>query len=574
MSIIPTYNRQQTLPNTTGMSGLPNVRTEDHIAKALTDFANQSKVQSEKLETAQALGEVTTASATAQIKLDKLENDLLAVDPSLVEQTHKIGVQKIYAETMSLVASKKGQASYGPKFNALSTASQIIATSAGSKRHLSNIQGTLHGTLNSLNNLIASDTTEFARNNIDSTGILAIDGAVESGVLSFFEGQKQKIKFAETNAKNGLKAWVNSETTIDGLLSIYDQMDSKVDKFTGAAAARHKQDWESLTESERNTIRKSVGTEIKSLQSTKNSLEARAEKESKQEQEDKTGSVMNLINKFSMGLEEPEDTMPTLNSIERLKKDKLISGKDQMLLEKAIVAIGNATTDESTLLVLQNQIYAIVDLSTQKERIEKIKEIRVDMLELSANGRLESQHASSLNSLLSKVQEQGFKGSAQVKARVSLRAILTGVVDEMTIANYNPDAGETIRSQKALNEYDERMETGEENAWDVHNDLIQRSSRALPKLSEFLQPPIVFSPKDDIGQPVAIKDWTLEDAKVAKEMLVQALKEGTATNTTYNREMKSLQGIYKIIARKEALSESSKEAQEEQKKQVERRKKN
>ena len=87
MAVIPTFQRQQGLPRSTGMTGLPAVKIDDHIGNALGNHSQTATAIGGKLVEAQAVSEVSTATVSAQLKLAELETKLSKQDGILAGQT-------------------------------------------------------------------------------------------------------------------------------------------------------------------------------------------------------------------------------------------------------------------------------------------------------------------------------------------------------------------------------------------------------------------------------------------------------------------------------------------------------
>ena len=562
MAVIPTFQRQQGLPRSTGMTGLPAVKIDDHIGNALGNFGQSISAVGNTLIMAQAEAEVSTATTTAQIKFAQLEASSKTEDGLVANQKFGNRAQKIFEEASSIIATPQGKKAFESKFNVLSASSQVKVSADGTARKFSQLEADMITNLDTNVNLINQNMKPGDRQINETIGINSIDKMVKLGVIKADAGAKLKIKFKQDSAKNGILSWVNSQAK-DSLVDVYDQMAGGV--FQGNNAKQNAADWSNLNEKERNTLRNGVATELRSLQAQQNANDRKSDKENKRDQEETTSTIASMIQMVSIGEELPNNQkLPTLIDIEILKTNRKITGPQAMTLGKMLVAMENAKTDEPVLLRLQNEIRAIADLSPEEQKVE-IADIKSEMMRLSADGRLEASHGSSLGGLIDKVLTAGYKHSPEARARKSLGRLLGAQDQEFTVSGINPDPGAANRIQNALNEYDARMDEGIEKAWDVHSDLLKRARIELPGLNSFVKP--------QFGSAKDLDEWTTEDVTETSLKLATALKEKKITFAAFNASAQALSQIGAIIANNKRLDAEEASRIKDAKTEVDRRKK-
>ena len=566
MAVIPTFQRQQGLPRSTGMTGLPAVKIDDHIGNALGNFGQSISAVGNTLVMAQAEAEVSTATTTAQIKFAQLEASSKREDGLVANQKFKERAQSIFEEASSIIATPQGKKAFESKFNVLSASSQVKVSADGTARKFSQLEADMITNLDTNVNLINQNMKPGDRLINETNGINSIDKMVKLGVIKADAGAKLKIKFKQDSAKNGILSWVNSQAK-DSLVDVYDQMAGGV--FQGNNAKQNAADWGNLNEKERNTLRNGVATELRSLQAQKNATDRVEEKETKRLQDEAAASIANRIQIGAIGGTLPNGArlpqlVPTLKEIDTLRINRTITGPQATSLGKMLVAMENAKTDEPVLLRLQNEIRAIADLSPEEQKVE-IAVIKNEMMRLSADGRLEASHGTSLSGLIDKVLTAGYKHSPESRARKSLGRLLGKQDQEFNVPGIDSDPSAAKRIQNALNEYDARMDTGEEKAWDVHSDLLKRARIELPGLNSFVKP--------QFGSAKDLDEWTSMDVTETSLKLATALKEKKITFAAFNASAQALSQIGAIIANNKRLDAEEKKRSKETETEVDRRKK-
>tara|TARA_R100001377_G_scaffold66585_3_gene41878 strand:+ start:1207 stop:2898 length:1692 start_codon:yes stop_codon:yes gene_type:complete len=562
MAVIPTFQRQQGLPRSTGMTGLPAVKIDDHIGNALGNFGQSISAVGNTLVLAQAEAEVSTATTTAQIQFAQLEANSAKEDGLVANQKFGDRALSIFEKASSIIATPQGKKAFQSKFNILSASSQVKVSAAGTARKFDQLKAGLITDLDTKVNLIKQNMSPGERLLIETSGLSSIDKMVKSGVIDATFGAKLKIKFKQDSSKNGILSWVNSQAK-DSLVEVYDQMAEGV--FKGNNAKQNAADWSNLNEKERNTLRNGVATELRSLQAQQNANDRKSDKENKLDQEETTSTIASMIQMVSIGEELPNNQkLPTLRDIELFKTNRKITGPQAMTLGKMLVAMENAKTDEPVLLRLQNEIYDIADLSPEDQTVE-IANIKRQMMRLSEDGRLEASHGSSLTGLINKVLTAGYKHSPEARARKSLGHLLGAQDQEFTLSGINPDPGAANRIQNALNEYDARMDEGEEKAWDVHSDLLKRARIELPGLNSFVKP--------QFGSAKDLDEWASTDVTETSLKLATALKEKKITKAAFNASAQALSQIGAIIANNKRLDTEEKNRTKDAKTEADRRKK-
>ena len=277
--------------------------------------------------------------------------------------------------------------------------------------------------------------------------------------------------------------------------------------------------------------------------------------------------MANLIQSVATGQQQSE-ALPSLSDLYNMKTNREIDGDQLKALGAMLVDISQAETDEPELLGLQNDIYDIADLPSDNQPAA-LKAIRARMVKLSAQGRLEASHATQLNNLMAKVKDKGFKTSSQVRARISLKRILGGVDVEFKIGGYDDDPQAAARIQRALNEYDLRIEDGEK-PWELHSDLINRAQVELPTLKSIPRP-MLGPDNPKLGGKKDLEDWTRDDVQETRGRLIDALNDKSIKNGAYNSSMKYLSMIGAIIDRKKGFGEGAKNAPKDGEDELERR---
>ena len=420
MAIIPTIQRQQSLPSTTGVASPPVVQGENAIANSVSNaFAEMDKINNAVFN-ATATAHVSAATTNTTVKLNKLQTKLASGEPSVAFKTHETEIKKIYDDAVSGITSPIMKEEFDKKFNILSSNSKIKIRGAATTKQFSILAGGLELSLDTNLKLIgASKNNPTARHIATTNGLNDIAKAVETGVIKPDVGAKRRIKFLHDVSKNGIASWVNT-TPKEGLENVYDQMDDGV--FTGPNKTQNELDWKQLTEIEKETARRGVSRELKDLQRKQEKDERDNDKKVKAGQEALTGSLAGLIHEVSSGKRD-KGQLPTLNKLELLKKQRKITGDQQTQLGKMLIALENPKTSPTTLLKLNTRIMNIPELP-ENQREAEIKLINAEMFKLSAGGKLETTHATMLVGKLDKVAQRGAKNSPLVKARLSLKRFL------------------------------------------------------------------------------------------------------------------------------------------------------
>ena len=287
--MIPTIQRQQSLPSTTGVAPPPVVQGENAIANSLSNaFAEMDKINDDVFK-ATATAHVGAAVTNATVNLNTLQTKLASGDPSVAFSTHETEIKKIYDDAVSGITSPIIKEEFDRKFNILSSNSKIKIRGAATTKQFSVLRGGLESTLDINLKLIgASKNNPAVRHIATAAGLDAIAKAIYGGVIKPDVGAKRRIKFLHDVAKNGIASWVNT-TPKEGLENVYDQMDDGI--FTGANKKQNELDWKQLTEIEKETARRGVATELKDLQRKQEKDERENDKKIKAGQEEATGSL-------------------------------------------------------------------------------------------------------------------------------------------------------------------------------------------------------------------------------------------------------------------------------------------
>ena len=225
MAVIPTFQRQQGLPRSTGMTGLPAVKIDDHIGNALGNHSQTATAIGGKLVEAQAVSEVSTATVSAQLKLAGLEAKLSKQDGILAGQNFAGEAQTIYDEAASIIATPQGRKMFDRSWATLSTKSKIDVQTAGAKRKIEGLSADLIINLNSLSNGFGAKGNKITTSMALSTGIQSIDNAVMTGVIKPAAGAKLKIKFQEDMNFKAVLGWLNTRP-VGSMVDAFKQMNT------------------------------------------------------------------------------------------------------------------------------------------------------------------------------------------------------------------------------------------------------------------------------------------------------------------------------------------------------------
>jgi hypothetical protein len=565
MAVIPTYTRQSGIPSTTGVSAAPVVTINNQVAQATANFFQQTGKVGDKLFAAQASSELTTATTNAQLKLVQLETDLAKQPGISALGAFNIRSAQIYNDATKTMHPDT-RLEFDKKWGLLSTKTQVSVQATATKRAYSQMAGDLTDNLDALARGIGLNGNPVDSDMAMTSGIAAINLAVLKNIITPKAGADLRIKFSGDIAKNGISAWING-TSKENLLGAYDQMD--IGKFTKGSAKENKRNaanWAQLGELEKEAVRQRLAQEIKSIQAQKDKEERDVAKVKKEDQENRAGDIANLIQSVAIGQKDRE-LLPSLYDLYTMKKNREIDGDQLKSLGALLVDIDKAKTEESTLLGLQNDIYDIAEMPEGAEKKDALKAINKRMVGLSSIGSLEATHATGLNNLIAKVKDTGFKNSARVRARVSLKRILGATDPEFKIGGYDLDPQAAGRIQRFLNEYEDRVEDGEK-PWDLHKEMIRRAQIEIPSVKSI--------PRPILGPAIPLDQWTDKHVTEADEALVLGLMEKKITNGAFNASIGYLQAIRSILAQKAALEKAENTAPDGSKdtdKEVERRKK-
>jgi hypothetical protein len=540
MALIPTHIRSIGIPATTGVEDPPVVPIGTADTDAAQQFFGRLGQIGEVVLKQQTDTEVAAAKAKMVIGTAKIEADLAKEDGLVAPTLFDARAKDLYDSAMSGVTTEDGQRAFTAQFGLTAAKSKIQVTSSGLIRKHGELKADLIMTNDAQINMIGKGVSPVVRDVIQKGVMLSIDNAVKRRFLKPEPAAKMKIKRRGDIAKNGIASWVNS-TTKEGLLDVYDQMDAGV--FTGSNAAQNKADWAALTELEKESIRQRTSRELESLQRLKDKQERVVEKEKKEEQESKYGEVANVIYSVAAG-DTDRSLLPTFTDLWEMREKRQIDGGQLKILSSLVAATGEAKTDPHVLLNMQNEIYALAELSEadQKREVDAIKRRMGDMSGLRT---LEDGHATALTSLIDKVRTRWFKNSPQSRARVSLKRILGANDPEFKLGGFNADPQAAGRIQRVLNEYDARVGDPREEPWALHKELLQRAQVEIPELTSI--------PRPIRGNPAPLETWTEQDVREAVEVTATALSTQEITRGAYKASMRLLDEISSIISQNAAM---------------------
>jgi len=558
MAKIPTYIRQQKIPSTTGMVGLPNLKIDDHIGNALTFAGKIADTKSTNLINAQAATEVATASSTAMIGMSKLETDL-AQHPGIVASgMFDKGAKEVFDKSMALLATKKGQAAFAAKFPMLAATSKIKVNTAATARSNSQIDGNLTNTIDNALNDIGVKTTPYERMIELSLIEVHIESAVTAGAITFKEGAARLRKYKERAAKNGILSWIN--TPGQNLMRTIDEMEEE--KFTGANAALLQKDWNNLLESEKLKLRGQASTLHSSQMQVKAGLQAAEEKAIKEKQKINAANIISKIARSKLtpkelskeagkGVDLVSDptpgAVPTIVELQVMMNERKISTSDHNIILK-MLGPDNAETSPVDLNNLQELIREVPNLPEEKQEaafktIENIKK------SLILNNRLKNTHVNMINSLIEKVTDKAYKSSDAYRYRNDLQIALFGRKNELAF-NINDDPSKKERFQTALREYDALVEEGVAPK-EAYNRMLKR---AMPGRDLSYMLPPKYNPSGD-----ELSEWTLAGKQAESSMFAtnNAIKNKLISKTQFIREMGRLEIILERLKEENRLEKLS-----------------
>lgn len=188
MAIIPTIQRQQSLPSTTGVAPPPVVPGQDFGGKSLGKAFEQLGEISDDLYKAETASQVGNATTTAQIKLAALKKELDSGDAATAVGTYEARAKAIGEEAASGLNPKAAE-EFVNKYRILSTAGQIHNSNTVTKKRYSELKGGLITNLDALAKSAAQDP-----NALVSAGDL-INKALKTNVISGLEANKLLLKF-------------------------------------------------------------------------------------------------------------------------------------------------------------------------------------------------------------------------------------------------------------------------------------------------------------------------------------------------------------------------------------------
>lgn len=273
MPPIPFIQRQQGIPNTTGVPAPPVVQTQDQIGNALGNVGNTLEKVSDDLFKAEATSQLNTRTTNLQLRLNDLENELSAGDPTTALGTYEQRVKKIYEQAGYGIVSPIIKEQFDEKFNILSQKSIAAIKGKAIVKRYDQLKGGLYSDLNSLAKGIGLDGKEIDINTASITGVRAIDAAVKGNVIKAAEGAKLKIKFSQDMAENTMTGWILRQKVGDWKAA-FAQINAG--KFTDSAVQNA---WELMDEQKRLTFMSKLVTNIDRTLDFKDAQDLRKKRE-------------------------------------------------------------------------------------------------------------------------------------------------------------------------------------------------------------------------------------------------------------------------------------------------------
>lgn len=548
MATIPTLQRQQRLPKQSGVGSQPQVLIQDNSGQAMQQVGQTFGAISENLFAAQAKDHVTQATLNSTLKLNQLTTDLAKEDPATALSTYKDKSDAVYSDVASGMSVAAREA-FNSQWATMSAQAQINVQASAIKRGKQQVLGNLDTALDGFGRGVAIDGSEITLLMAEREGVKAIQNAITHNIIDADDGAKRIIKFRSDIAKNAITGWIG-RTPKARLMEVYDQLNSGdfSDTMEGLTLSRH---WKQLDNNERLTELNKLSRHMRDLQSKEDKIDKEQEDAAKLVREQTAGKLFAQI--VAVQREERNaEALPTPELLREMMERREIEPSDQIMLTKKLLSLEDPETSPVDLLDLRESIYAL-DNVAEKDRPAEAKKILSRLKSLAADNRLEDSHAASLSGLLDKVQQRGFKNSTQKRARVSLKRLLGAQDPEFQIANINEDPQRGARVQNALNEYDARideMATTGETPWEIHQDLLERSTIELPDLKSFVRP--------KFSNQTRVEDFESKDVTETQLRTVAAFRKGEIKKGAFNREMERLSRIAAILAQTKSNDDAKK----------------
>ena len=272
MSELPTFISTAQAPRSTGVGSPIYVENVDPMGKAIGkggEVVTDIQQQMVKTQNAQA---VNHAKLGATIKLNNLTTRLAKENPTTVGQIAEAEIQKIYNEETSGLSETARQA-FDAIFTPLHGQARANIQAQAVKTHNDEQVAGLVRLLAGLKKTHDPIKTPISTKTNFGIGAKAITDAVNGRNITAEEGAKLLIKFRNELSEQGVKRWINSQTS-DTLMKAYHQMDQG--KIKNLAIRRL---WDQLDDDKKGKLRQDAVTEWSRLGAQVDKAEARKVKQ-------------------------------------------------------------------------------------------------------------------------------------------------------------------------------------------------------------------------------------------------------------------------------------------------------
>lgn len=221
MPAIPTLQRQQLIPATTGQPNLPFVQIEDFTGPAIDKLSGAVKKIGDDLFKAESDFALSSASTNAQIKLGELELELEQGTPADAFLNVDERVAEIGEEFSLGFSSPAVQRAFTNQFMTLSANSKIKIRGNATKKRYKELHA---GLLTNLDTLTKSAGLPNHPKNLMASGLDMIEIAVKHNVIDAVAGQKLSEKFTLETAQNIITGYIGRRGHTN-LMDVFAEME-------------------------------------------------------------------------------------------------------------------------------------------------------------------------------------------------------------------------------------------------------------------------------------------------------------------------------------------------------------
>jgi len=272
MAELPTFISTAQAPRSTGVGSPIYVENVDPMGKAIGKGGEAvTDIQQEMVKTQNAQS-VNHAKLGATIKLNSLTTKLAKENPTTVGQIAETEIEKIYNEETRGLSETARQA-FDAIFTPLHGQARANINAQAVKTHNDEQQAGLVRLLDGLKKTHDPINTPFSTQLNLEMATDAINTAIDGRNITAEEGAKLLLKFRDDLSEQGVKRWINSQTS-DTLMNAYRQMDKgKIDNPVIQEL------WNQLDDDKKGRLRERVATEFSRLGAQVDKANARAIKQ-------------------------------------------------------------------------------------------------------------------------------------------------------------------------------------------------------------------------------------------------------------------------------------------------------